>query len=61
MDIDGDNDRLTAARARVLCFRAFFAPRVGGIGRGPAFEMLSDLPEITKPVSDGTGFSTQTF
>lgn len=28
----------------------FFATGVGGVGAGPAFEMLSDLLEITKPV-----------
>lgn len=36
------------------------APGVGGVG-SPAFEMLSDQPEITKPVSEDTGISAQTF
>lgn len=37
-----------------------FAHGVGGVG-SPAFEMLSDQPEITKPVSEDTGISAQTF
>lgn len=63
LGIDGDN----ALRSRgnsAICFvfsRDIFWSWGGRIGGGPAFEMLSDLPEITKPVSDGTGFSTQTF
>ena len=61
---DTANDDLLVPTAALppTHFRAtFFAPGVGEVGGGPAFEMLSDLPEITEPVSDGTGISAQTF
>lgn len=47
---------LTATLPSVLPFRGtFFAAGVGKVGGGPAFEMLSDVPKITKPVIDRTG------
>lgn len=51
-----------AAVPPVLRFGAtFFIAGVGGIGGGLAFDMPTDLTEVTKPDSDGTGISAQTF
>lgn len=47
---------LMATLPSLLPFRGtFFAPGVGKEGGGPAFEMLTDVPKITKAVIDRTG------
>lgn len=62
VSIDGDN-ALRSHGSSAICFvfsRDIFRSWGGRDKRCPTFEMLSDLPEITKPVCDRTGFSTQT-